>query len=640
MLGADGAAATSGATQRSAGQAEASPRLVTVSRPIGAADRSGEPAFRQIDASLAEAVGDWLAWQCRMISGVLQGSVVLADPIEETAPAEVARWPEKATSAIRLVGVAQTALAEHDCVVRSRERWGKGTGELCDVVACPFYQGDRAAGAVALAISSRSDAQQATVLRLLEWGAVWLESLVRREARLRQERNPALLALVAQSTRQLPFEVVATDICSQLADRMGCERAAIGFAHGLQVKVAALSHTLRFDRRVSLLRAIESAMEESIDQGTAIAVSARDRESPGLTRAHLELIDRHGDVAVLTVPLRDADEVIGALALERATGEAFDDDTRNLCMAAAELLGPVLALKRRESRPIGVKIVQSLRHHARRLLGGGHLRYKAVAAALTGVVAVSTMVEADYRVSGRATIEGTVQQSVVAPQDGYIATAKARAGDRIKSDDVLATLDDRELLLERERWSTEREKHSREHQEALASGDRARVSILAARIAQADAQLRLVDERLRRTRLRAPFDGVVVSGDLSQALGAPTQRGQILFEVAPLDGYRVALQIDERDIEHLRTGQTGTVRLAGLPDRALGLTVERITPLAVADSGHNHFRAEARLDTPMAELRPGMEGIAKVSVDRGSLLWVWTHELADRLALWAWSLGI
>ena len=41
---------------------------------------------------------------------------------------------------------------------------------------------------------------------------------------------------------------------------------------------------------------------------------------------------------------------------------------------------------------------------------------------------------------------------------------------------------------------------------------------------------------------------VVVSGDLTQSLGAPLERGQVMLELAPLDAYRVTLQVDERDI--------------------------------------------------------------------------------------------
>jgi hypothetical protein len=43
------------------------------------------------------------------------------------------------------------------------------------------------------------------------------------------------------------------------------------------------------------------------------------------------------------------------------------------------------------------------------------------------------------------------------------------------------------------------------------------------------------------------------------------------------------------------------------------------------------------MDAP-AHLQPGMEGVAKVDIDRRRLIWIWTHEIVDwlRLKLWAW----
>ena len=136
----------------------------------------------------------------------------------------------------------------------------------------------------------------------------------------------------------------------------------------------------------------------------------------------------------------------------------------------------------------------------------------------------------------------------------------------------------------------------------------------------------------------APFDAVVVSGDLTQRLGAPVSRGEVLFELAPLDAYRVVLEVDERDIADIRPGQTGELRLAALPEDPVRFVVEKITPVSEAHEGRNTFRVEARLDDAQAALRPGLEGVGKVDVERRRLLWIWTHDIVDwlRLALWRW----
>lgn len=165
--------------------------------------------------------------------------------------------------------------------------------------------------------------------------------------------------------------------------------------------------------------------------------------------------------------------------------------------------------------------------------------------------------------------------------------------------------------------------------------------ILGAQIEQAKARSALLAEQLARTRLQAPFDGVVVSGDLSQSIGAPVSRGDLLFEVAPLDSYRVILKVDERDIAAVEPGQRGRIALAGLPRQPLPVAVTKITPVAVAEEGHNQFRVEAGLDAPPAAtlelLRPGMQGIGKIDIGERNLFWIWTHRLGHWLRLWWWS---
>jgi hypothetical protein len=133
------------------------------------------------------------------------------------------------------------------------------------------------------------------------------------------------------------------------------------------------------------------------------------------------------------------------------------------------------------------------------------------------------------------------------------------------------------------------------------------------------------------------LSGVVVSGDLSQSLGSPVSRGDVLFEVAPLEDYRLVLSVDERDMPDVAPGQTGQLKLSGMPGDALGFTVSRITPVSEAEDGANFYRIEAELDDPPALLRPGMEGVGKIEIAERRLLWIWTHRMIDWLKLQAWA---
>jgi len=304
----------------------------------------------------------------------------------------------------------------------------------------------------------------------------------------------------------------------------------------------------------------------------------------------------------------------------------------------AALLGPVLELKHEHDRWIGHKVWRALLGGAGRLLGRGHLALKAYALALVVAVAVLSVATGEYRITADAALEGSVKRVVTAPLDGYVATASSRAGDLVAAGQVLATLDDRELGLERLRWEGQREQLDKELRAAVTAHDRSEAAILRAQMKQTRAQLALVEEQLARMRLVAPFAGIVVSGDLSQSLGSPVENGQVLFEVAPLDAYRVILEVEERSIGDVAAGQRGELTLTGLPDTRLAFTVTRVVPVSTPGEGRNVFEVEATLDQGMSAIRPGMAGVGKISVERRRLAWIWTHTLFDRLrlALWTW----
>ena len=153
----------------------------------------------------------------------------------------------------------------------------------------------------------------------------------------------------------------------------------------------------------------------------------------------------------------------------------------------------------------------------------------------------------------------------------------------------------------------------------------------------AQAQLALIRAQLDRTRIIAPFDGLVVSGDLSQSVGTALRRGEELFRIAPLDDWRVVLRVDEEDIRDITAGQTGRLRLSARPEAPLAFEITQVTPVAQAEGGRNAFRVEARLADPPDWLRPAMEGVARVDIDERLIADIWTRRARIRLSLFLWG---
>ena len=587
-------------------------------------------------SSDAEFASAWIELQCRLI-GSVQAAVVVLGPDQDGGFAPVTYWPPGTRGNAAIGSAAELAMAERRGAVRGRDGSGPGAGRL-NAIAYPLLLGDELRGVVALELPHGTEERLLAAMRMLQWGCAWWHRrLAGPAAGDSSSPLPRVLELLVVALEEDLFVAAATAVVTALATDLACERVAHGVRRGRHTQVKALSHSANFNKKSGLVRALGNAMDEAIDQQEILLLPRTDDATPQVTKAHEALLNGQGSGAVCTIPLNDNDRITGALTLERDAEHPFTPDEVALCEHAAVLIGPVLEAKRREDRWIGAKVWGAVRDGFGHLFGPGHMTLKAAALGLVALSMFFVLARGEYRVVAPAVLEGTIQRALTAPIDGYIASAEVRAGDLVVAGQPIAALEDKDLRLEKLQWEAQREKQLREYNQALANDDRARVRILRAQREQAEARIALLAEQLERTRIRAPFDGIVVAGDLSQSLGTPVSRGDVLFEVAPLDSYRVILQVDERDIRQIAQGQIGRLALAGLPGERLDLTVVKITPVAVAGEGKNQFRVEARLAQPSVALRPGMQGVAKVDIEERNLFWIGTHKLVYWLRLWWWS---
>lgn len=580
----------------------------------------------------------WLEIQSQIIRDLRQGVIVYGTPGRGPF-SPIATWPAGSKGSPALIKATETAISSQVLTVKETNQGAAHNDEARVAVAYPIMVNDQVCGAAAIEIGQADDAGMRLAMDQLEWGCGWIEALNRRRRVTSTDRLVTVIELLATSLHHDRFQAAATAVTTELAGALACERVSVGFLRGKHVRVRAVSHSASFGKKANLIRAIEAAMDEAIDQ-QAVMVYPSPKDGPvQVTRAHLELHRDHNTGPICTVPLAEGQRILGAMTLERPIGEDFDAESVRICEHVASLLGPILDVKRKEDRWLHQKAFDSLRHHIRLLIGPRHVGFKLGAIAVVGVVAFFAFAKGDFRVTADATLEGTVQRAISVPIAGYLAEANVRAGDVVKRGDLMALLDESDLRLERLKWISQRSKQKREYSEALAKHERAKVRILNSQIEQAEAQIALLDEQLKRIRILAPFDGFVVTGDLSQSLGAPVERGDILFEVAPLNSYRVQLEVDEREIGNVKVGQTGELALSGLPDETLLIKIEKITPISTSAEGQNFFRVEASLQgSPPLVLRPGMEGVGKIDVDRRKLIWIWTYKIVHwvRMFFWSW----
>jgi len=605
--------------------------------------RAYDQAWRQFarEQTPEDFCRSWLMIQSHIIGGVSDGVVILLKP-GTSSFAPVAFFPENPADRTRLAEISERALKEGRGIVEPQSglQPPEAVGPRYQL-AYPVRLDGKVHGVVGVDIEWRPEARLQAAIRDLQWGSGWLEVLLRRHADPQQAERQRLklaLGLVATLLEQPRFSESATAFTTELAAQLGCDRVSLGILEGNRIKVRAVSHSSQFERRANLVRAVEGAMEEAVDQEDSVVYPPEQEARAIVARAHEALLHESEAGSAVTFPLLHGSRVVGALTLERAKGFRFDLPTLEVCKAVASVAGPIVELKRGNEISLPLHAGRSAKGLWEKLVGPGHAGLKLGALGLAAAALFLAFATGTYRVSANSTIEGVVQRAITAPINGYVKEATLRAGDTVTKGQVIGRFDDRELRLERVKIASQREQYSRQYREAMANHERAQAEMVSSQIAQSEAQLALIDEQLARTLMVAPFDGLIVSGDLSQSLGSPVERGQVLFEIAPLSDYRVALQVDERDIAEVALGQRGELTASSIPGERFRFKVTKVTPVNTAKEGRNFFRVEALLvDPPGRRLRPGMEGVGKIIVDQRKLVWIWTHSFTDWVRLWLWS---
>lgn len=466
----------------------------------------------------------------------------------------------------------------------------------------------------------------------------WVQKALN-ETRLASQR----LELVMEQVMAIEDEPSTTDayqaMVTNAAAKLNSDRVALGFVKKDKVKLQALSSTSDFEKRIDMVLLLEAAMTEALEHGRATEYSSKTPPDPltsAALQAHLTLCRDYGSAHVLAVPFTRSASESGVVLFEWAQHPG--EDQLALARSIVPVVGPIVLSRRHSDRPMRERFADWLKGEKDKLFGAQHGTRKLVYSSLLLLIGFFTFAHGEFRVAANSQLEGSVRRQIAAPYDGFVASAAYRAGQTVKKGELLATLDDKELMLEAQRWLSQQDQYAKQAQDAQAQSDLPQIQIVMAQVEQARAQLQLSESQLERTRITAPFDGLITLGDLSQSLGGAVKKGQVLFEIAPLDGYRVVLDVDEADISHLQVGQTGELVVTSLPNEKFPFEVKLITPVAKVKDGLNYFRVEGAVLASEEALRPGMEGVAKVYIDERRLIWIWTHRAGIwlRLKLWSW----
>ncbi len=429
---------------------------------------------------------------------------------------------------------------------------------------------------------------------------------------------------------------VTMAVCNELAAQWKCQRVSLGFLKGRYVRVKALSHTEHFNRKMRLIQDIEAVMEECLDQDCEVLFPTSD-DAVAVSRTAQEFSCQYDRATVLSLPLRHEGQPQGVITLERTAENPFTQEEIEAIRLTCDLCAPRLMNLHHYDRWFGARAAAAIKRVLGKALGAEHTWAKLIAVGVSALIVFAVFAKGWYRVKAPFTLEAVSQYKITAPFDGYIKDVAIEVGDQVsKGKTPLAELDTAELRLQLASTRAEQVGYLKQVDAAMRDSKIAEAQIAQANAEKAQAMIDLYSHRIEQAQILAPLTGTLVTGDLKRQIGAPVQTGQVLFEIAPLNALRAELYVPEDEVSEVQVGQEGRLATASFPAQRLRFIVERINPAAEVVNNRNVFKVRVRLVDTRPWIRPGMEGVAKITIEKRRYAWIWSRKVVNwiRMKLW------
>ena len=479
-----------------------------------------------------------------------------------------------------------------------------------------------------------------TTINVTASSALYNASLL--EAERKVEILETLVSVSHEITSTLNLDRVLQVVVNGPQKIMTYDRAAVALEQGgkLQVKaISGLTEIVQSDIDVRRLRgmleycAISDAETHVMTRGDEVVA---DREE---TRVKFfEYFRETGARAWYAVPLADDQGRLGILSFESRDPDSFTESHFELIkvLASEATVAVRNASLYKEVPLIGVlePIIQKKREFlAMERRRRAFLITLAVAAALFLIFFPLPM-----RVVGTSIVSPQSSARVQSEVEGVVKNVYVREGERVAQGTVVADLQDWDF---RGALAAAQAKHAialAAMNRALAANDGTEAGMQRIQADYWGSEVKRSQERLERTRLRSPIDGVIATPHIETLVGTKLAAGDTFAEVVNSAHATVDVSVDETDLPLVHVGNLAKVKLESFPTEKFRGQVQLMSPTSSVEQERRVYYA--RVDVPNADgvIRPGMQGMTKISIGwrpagyvffRGVGMWAWGK-------LWNW----
>lgn len=465
---------------------------------------------------------------------------------------------------------------------------------------------------------------------------------------LQAERKAEILATLVKVSTEITSTLNLDRVLQTVVNGPGAvipyERAAIALEQRGKLQLKAISGMEEInpdDPDVARLRGLlqwASMLTEELFIAQKEETIEADREE---TRAKFErYFAESGMRGFYALPLIDPEGRVGVLSFESSDPDFLSDVHFEMIKVLAGQATVALrnAALYQEVPFIGV-LEPLLQKKQRFLAMEKNKRAMMIAGTALGAVFLAIF-PWPMRVDGGAVVTPARTAQIQPAIDGVVRKVFVHEGSHVARGEVLADLDDWDYRGQLNAAQAKYQESVSEANRALAANDGAEAGIRQVQAQYWQSEVQRAQERLEKTHMRSPIDGLVTTPHIENLAGTKLNAGDAFAEVADTSIATVDVAVDENDVSLVKDEQDAAIKLEGYPTHTFRGTVTVVSPKSsVADEARVYY---ARVEVPNNDahqlMRAGMQGRGKVSVGWHPVGFVFLRRPAMWLyaKLWSW----
>lgn len=467
---------------------------------------------------------------------------------------------------------------------------------------------------------------------------------------LEAERKIEILETLVEVSQEITSTLNLTRVLQVIVNApqriMSYDRAAVALGHAGKLSIRALSGKPEVVQADPAVKALHQMLAVANDEEGELYVTTRsakvvtDRES--VIARFRDYFQQTGYRTWYSIPLADDQGQLGVLVFEGKKPDFLSEAQIELVkVMAAQATVALRNASLYEQVPL-IGLLEPILHRKQKFMKVEKHRRLAYAGIAAAVLVLLVAVPLPMRVEGGAVVAPQRTAAVGVGEDSIVRAVRVREGDTVKRGTVLAELEDWDVRAALAAAEAKRQQALAQMNEALAGNDGGQAGTKRSEAEYWAAEVRRAQERVDRTLLRSPIDGVVATPHLETMVGRKLLAGETLAQVLDAGRASIDVAIDQRDLALVATGQGASVKLEAYPTEKFRGKVEIVSPASgVMDEGGANkrvFYARVDVGNEAGLMRAGMEGEAKVMTGwrpagyvmfRGIGLWGWTK-------IWSW----